>query len=86
MYKRQAYNKFNDDGNLPQGATEKYYGEIKLFLQNGAIWNNEAWGAVEKKAFAGKKYDGSHLTCLLYTSFPYYFYSGNFDLPRFFDK
>ena len=60
-----AYNKFNDDGNLPQGATEKYYGEIKLFLQNGAIWNNEAWGAVEKKAFAGKKYDGSHLTYLI---------------------
>ena len=60
-----AYNKFNDDGNLPQGATEKYYGEIKLFLQNGAVWNNEAWGAVEKKAFAGKKYDGSHLTYLI---------------------
>ena len=57
-----AYNKFNDDGNLPQGAKEKYYGEINLFLQNGAIWNNEEWGAVETNAWNAEPFTGSRIT------------------------
>ena len=60
-----AYNKFNDDGSIPSGGTKKFYGAINLFLQNGATWNNEEWGAVEKSAWGAAAYTGSHLTKLV---------------------
>ena len=60
-----AYNKFNDEGSIPSGGTKKFYGAINLFLQNGATWNNEEWGAVETSAWGAAAYTGSHLTKLV---------------------
>ena len=60
-----AYNKFKDDGSVPSGGTKKFYGAINLFLQNGATWNNEEWGAVEKSAWGGQPFTGSHLAKLV---------------------
>ena len=60
-----AYNKFKDDGSVPSGGTKKFYGAINLFLQNGATWNNEEWGAVEKNAWGGQPFTGSHLAKLV---------------------
>ena len=60
-----AYNKFKDDGSIPSGGTKKFYGAINLFLQNGATWNNEEWGAVEKNAWGGQPFTGSHLAKLV---------------------
>lgn len=37
-----AYNAFKDEGNDAGG--KKFFGEINLWLQNGASWTNEAWG------------------------------------------
>ena len=60
-----AYNKFNDEGSIPSGGTKKFYGAINLFLQNGATWNNEEWGAVETNPWGGQSFSGSHLAKLV---------------------
>ncbi len=57
-----AYNKFPDAGK--KAGDKTFTGEINVFLQNGATWNNEEWGAVERKAWGGVKFKGSHLTTL----------------------
>lgn len=44
-----AYNKFPEAGKVTRGKT--FTGAINLFLQNGATWNNEEWGAVETSAW-----------------------------------
>ena len=58
-----AYNKFPEAGKVTSGKT--FTGAINLFLQNGATWNNEEWGAVEKKAWGADAYTGSHITKLV---------------------
>ena len=58
-----AYNKFGDTGKVTGGKT--FYGAINVFLQNGATWNNEEWGAVEKSAWGAEAYNGSHLAKLI---------------------
>ena len=58
-----AYNKFPEAGKVTSGKT--FTGAINLFLQNGATWNNEEWGAVEKKAWGADPYTGSHITKLV---------------------
>ncbi len=58
-----AYNKFGDAGKTAGGKT--FYGAINVFLQNGATWNNEEWGAVEKSAWGAEAYNGSHLAKLI---------------------
>ena len=58
-----AYNKFPEAGKVTSGKT--FTGAINLFLQNGATWNNEEWGAVEKSAWGAAAYTGSHLTKLV---------------------
>ncbi|WP_297041627.1 hypothetical protein [uncultured Dialister sp.] len=58
-----AYNKFPEAGKATSGKT--FPGAINLFLQNGAAWNNEEWGAVEKSAWGAAAYTGSHLTKLV---------------------
>ena len=58
-----AYNKFPETGKVTSGKT--FTGAINLFLQNGATWNNEEWGAVEKKAWGADPYTGSHITKLV---------------------
>ena len=50
-----AYNGFKDEGNSAYGSDKKFYGAINVFLQNGATWNNEQWGA------AVKGFNGSHV-------------------------
>ncbi|MEE0356752.1 MAG: hypothetical protein UDN31_03960, partial [Phascolarctobacterium succinatutens] len=50
-----AYNGFNDEGNSAYGSDKKFYGAINVFLQNGATWNNEQWGA------AVDQFEGSHV-------------------------
>ena len=50
-----AYNGFKDEGNSAYGSDKKFYGAINVFLQNGATWNNEQWGA------AVKGFEGSHV-------------------------
>ena len=50
-----AYNGFRDEGNSAYGSDKKFYGAINVFLQNGATWNNEQWGA------AVKGFEGSHV-------------------------
>ena len=58
-----AYNKFPEAGKVTRGKT--FTGAINLFLQNGATWNNEEWGAVEKSAWGGQSFSGSHLAKLV---------------------
>ena len=58
-----AYNKFPEAGKVTGGKT--FTGAINLFLQNGATWNNEEWGAVETNAWGAASYAGSHLTKLV---------------------
>mgnify|MGYP001431245479 CR=1 FL=1 len=58
-----AYNKFPEAGKVTGGKT--FTGAINLFLQNGATWNNEEWGAVETNAWGAAAYTGSHLTKLV---------------------
>ena len=58
-----AYNKFGDAGKTTGGKT--FYGAINVFLQNGATWNNEEWGTVEKSAWGAAAYNGSHLAKLI---------------------
>ena len=58
-----AYNKFGDAGKVKGDKT--FYGAINVFLQNGATWNNEEWGAVEKSAWGAEAYNGSHLAKLI---------------------
>ena len=58
-----AYNKFGDAGKVKGSKT--FYGAINVFLQNGATWNNEEWGAVEKSAWGAEAYNGSHLAKLI---------------------
>ena len=48
-----AYNGFNDEGN--KSGDKTFYGAINVFLQNGAIWNNEEWGE------AVDAFTGSHI-------------------------
>ena len=48
-----AYNGFNDEGN--KSGDKTFYGAINVFLQNGATWNNEQWGA------AVDQFEGSHV-------------------------
>ena len=43
-----AHNRFNDDGNSAYSSDKKFYGAINVFLQNGATWSNEKWGATYK--------------------------------------
>ena len=58
-----AYNKFPIDGK--KSGNKVFKGAINLFLQNGATWNNEEWGAVETSAWGAAAYTGSHLTKLV---------------------
>ncbi|WP_288930659.1 hypothetical protein, partial [uncultured Dialister sp.] len=58
-----AYNKFPEAGKVTSGKT--FTGAINLFLQNGATWNNEEWGAVETRAWGADPYTGSHITKLV---------------------
>ncbi len=59
-----AYNKFGDAGKTEGGKT--FYGSINVWLQNGATWNNEQWGAVETSAWgAVVSWAGSHLDKLV---------------------
>ena len=58
-----AYNKFPEAGKVTSGKT--FTGAINLFLQNGATWNNEEWGAVETRAWGAAAYTGSHITKLV---------------------
>ena len=67
-----AYNKFGDAGKAMSGkvdgvqTTKTFKGSINVFLQNGATWNNEAWGAVETGAYgAVVAFSGSHLAKLV---------------------
>ena len=58
-----AYNKFGDAGK--KAGSKTFYGAINVFLQNGATWNNEEWGEVEKNAWGAEAYNGSHLAKLI---------------------
>ena len=58
-----AYNKFGDAGK--KAGSKTFYGAINVFLQNGATWNNEEWGKVEKNAWGAEAYNGSHLAKLI---------------------
>ena len=58
-----AYNKFGDAGK--NAGSKTFYGAINVFLQNGATWNNEEWGEVEKNAWGAEAYNGSHLAKLI---------------------
>ena len=58
-----AYNKFGDAGK--KAGSKTFYGAINVFLQNGATWNNEEWGEVEKNAWGAEAYKGSHLAKLI---------------------
>ena len=49
------YARIKDEGNSAYGSDKKFYGAINVFLQNGATWNNEQWGA------AVKGFKGSHV-------------------------
>ena len=55
-----AHNRFNDDGNLAYSSDKKFYGAINVFLQNGATWNNEKWGATYKP-WGSSGFAGSHV-------------------------
>ena len=48
-----AHNGFKDEGN--KAGDKTFYGAINVFLQNGATWNNEQWGA------AVDQFEGSHV-------------------------
>ncbi|MBQ0108570.1 MAG: hypothetical protein KBS34_05650, partial [Phascolarctobacterium sp.] len=62
-----AYNAFPDAGlggiattGTWKGQERKFIGAINLWLQNGAIWNNEQYGAIEKP-YTGSAFTGSHV-------------------------
>lgn len=55
-----AHNRFNDDGNSAYSSDKKFYGAINVFLQNGATWNNEKWGATYKP-WGSSGFAGSHV-------------------------
>ena len=57
-----AYNAFKDEGNDAGG--KKFFGEINLWLQNGASWTNEAWGE-PPDAYFGEDFLESHLKRLV---------------------
>ena len=57
-----AYNAFKDEGNDAGG--KKFFGEINLWLQNGASWTNEAWGE-PPDAYYGEDFSESHLKRLV---------------------
>ena len=57
-----AYNAFKDEGNDVGG--KKFFGEINLWLQNGASWTNEAWGE-PPDAYYGEDFSESHLKRLV---------------------
>ena len=53
-----AYNGFKDEGN--KSGDKTFYGAINVFLQNGATWNNEKWGATSKP-WGTNGFEGSHV-------------------------
>ena len=53
-----AHNAFKDEGN--KAGDKTFYGAINVFLQNGATWNNEKWGATSKP-YGGSAFAGSHV-------------------------
>ena len=55
-----AHNRFNDDGNSAYSSDKKFYGAINVYLQNGATWNNEKWGATYKP-WGSSGFAGSHV-------------------------
>ena len=55
-----AQNGFNDGGNTAYGSDKIFDGAINVFLQNGATWNNEKWGATSKP-WGGAGFTGSHV-------------------------
>lgn len=57
-----AYNAFKDEGNDVGG--KRFFGEINLWLQNGASWTNEAWGE-PPDAYYGEDFSESHLKRLV---------------------
>ena len=57
-----AYNAFKDEGNDAGG--KKFFGEINLWLQNGASWTNEVWGE-PPDAYFGEDFSESHLKRLV---------------------
>ena len=57
-----AYNAFKDEGNDAGG--KKFFGEINLWLHNGASWTNEAWGE-PPDAYFGEDFSESHLKRLV---------------------
>ena len=67
-----AYNAFKDEGNEVSGTLygsdeiikKTFFGEINLWLQNGASWTNEAWGE-PPDAYYGEDFSESHLKRLV---------------------
>ena len=67
-----AYNAFKDEGNEVSGTLygsdeiikKTFFGEINLWLQNGASWTNEAWGE-PPDAYYGDDFSESHLKRLV---------------------
>lgn len=67
-----AYNAFKDEGNEVSGTLygsdeiikKTFFGEINLWLQNGASWTNEAWGE-PPDAYFGEDFSESHLKRLV---------------------
>ena len=67
-----AYNAFKDEGNEVSGTLygsdeiikKTFFGEINLWLQNGASWTNEAWGE-PPDAYFGEDFSESHLKWLV---------------------
>lgn len=55
-----AFNKFGNNGVVVGDRTFK--GEINLFLQNGALWQNEEWGEIDANPWQGQRFRGSHVT------------------------
>ena len=67
-----AYNAFKDEGNEVSGTLygsdeiikKTFFGEINLWLQNGASWTNEAW-CEPPDAYYGEDFSESHLKRLV---------------------
>ena len=57
------YNAYGPDGVTTEGEGNTFYGDINLWLQNGATWTNAAWGAVGGSGgHGGRDFDGSYVT------------------------
>lgn len=57
-----AYNAFGDAGISSGGKT--FTGALNVWLQNGASWTNEAYGATNKHPWTGEAFNGSHVAGL----------------------